>query len=71
VSREGGDEVERIRETLTADWTLPQGVSTRPLLSLVRIHCGLRMVYGFVHVLRRGVRRRLTCGTAVCLAWFE
>jgi hypothetical protein len=37
----------------------------------VRTHCGLRRFYGFVHVLRRRVRRRLTCGTAVCRAWLE
>jgi hypothetical protein len=56
---------------LTADWTRPQSGSTRPSHSLVRTHCGLRRVYGFVHVLRRRVRRRLTCGTAVCRAWLE
>jgi hypothetical protein len=50
---------------LTADWTLPQSGSTRPLLSLVRTHCGLRRFYGFVHVLRRRVRRRLTCGFGI------
>jgi len=37
------------------------------LLWLVRTRCGLRRCYGLLRVLRRRVRRRLTCENLVWL----